>query len=104
MVGNKRILRQDILRKTEEYIARGGQIKKLRSGESAERADRPRRKAEFVGTDSSQQSDLTEVILEIDKRKTNFKKPPPVSSKPAPRKKIIYDDFGEPLREIWVEK
>jgi hypothetical protein len=104
LVGNKRILRQDILRKTEEYIARGGQIKKLRSGESAERADGPRRKAEFVGTDSSQQSDLKEVILEIDKRKTNFKKPPRVSSKSAPRKKIIYDDFGEPLREIWVEK
>ena len=104
MVGNKRILRQDIIRKTAEYIARGGQIRKFRAGESAERADGPRRKAEFVGTDSSEQNDLTEVILEIDKRKTNFKKPPPVCSKSAPRKRIIYDDFGEPLREVWVQK
>ena len=48
MVGNKRILRRDILRKTEEYIARGGQIKKLRSGESAERAEAPLTAAAIV--------------------------------------------------------
>ena len=23
---------------------------------------------------------------------------------PAPRRKVIYDDFGEPLRKVWVEE
>ena len=104
MVGSKRILRQDILRKTEEYLSRGGEIKKYRAGESAARADIPRKKAEFVGPSLSYQNDLNEVILAIDKRRTNLRNAPSVPSRSTPRKKVIYDDFGEPLREVWIEK
>ena len=104
MVGSKRILRQDILRKTEEYLSRGGEIKKYRAGESAERADIPRKKAEFVGLKLSNQSDLNEVILAIDERKANLRNPPSVLPRSTSRKKVIYDDFGEPLREVWIEK
>lgn len=104
MVGSKRILRQDILRKTEEYLSRGGEIKKYRAGESAERADIPRKKAKFVGLGLSYQNDLSEVILAIDERKANLRNPPSVLPRSAPRKKVIYDDFGEPLREVWIEK
>ena len=104
MVGSKRILRQDILRKTEEYLSRGGEIKKYRAGESAERADIPRKKAEFVGLKLSNQSDLNEVILAIDERKANLRNSPSVLPRSTTRKKDIYDDFGEPLREVWIEK
>jgi hypothetical protein len=104
LVGSKRILRQDILRKTEEYLSRGGEIKKYRAGESAERADIPRKKAEFVGLKLSNQSDLNEVILAIDERKANLRNSPSVLPRSTPRKKVIYDDFGEPLREVWIEK
>ena len=103
MVGSKRMLRQDILRKTEEYLSRGGKIKKYRAGESAERADKLRKKAEFVGLGLSYQNDLNEVILAIDKRKSNLRNPPSVVPRSTPRKKVIYDDFGEPLREVWIE-
>jgi len=104
LVGSKRNLREDILRKTEEYLSRGGKIKKYRAGESAERKDVPRRKAEFVGSDSLHQNDLTETVLTIDKRKENLRNLPSAPSTSIPRKKIIYDDFGEPLREVWIEK
>ena len=103
MVGSKRMLRQDILRKTEEYLSRGGEIKKYRAGESAERADILRKKAEFVGLGLSYQNDLKEVILAIDMRKSNLRNPPSVLPRSTPRKKVIYDDFGEPLREVWIE-
>ena len=103
MVGSKRMLRQDILRKTEEYLSRGGEIKKYRAGESAERADIPRKKAAFVNLGLSYQNDLKEVILAIDMRKSNLRNPLSVLPRSTPRKKVIYDDFGEPLREVWIE-
>jgi hypothetical protein len=44
---------------------------------------------------------INDVVLALDRRKT--KKAPSKATKASKRpiKKIIYDDFGEPIREIW---
>jgi hypothetical protein len=46
---------------------------------------------------------INDVISALDRRKN--KKPLLNSSKPInrPKKKIIYDDFGEPIREVWSD-
>jgi hypothetical protein len=49
---------------------------------------------------------VSDVLKAIDERKESKKKSPskPASArKKSPRKKVIYDDFGEPLRVVWEE-
>ena len=45
---SKNSIRRDIVRKTEEFLSRGGEIKQHVAGESAELADQPRSRAVFV--------------------------------------------------------
>ena len=50
---------------------------------------------------------VPEVVAAIEaRRKEQMKrKPAPKRSRlPRPRRKVIYDDFGEPLRRVWIEE
>lgn len=49
---------------------------------------------------------LNDVVKDIEaRRKTRGKPAPSKKTRPAqPKKKIIYDDFGEPLRYTWVDE
>lgn len=101
---SKKSIRGDIQRKTEEFLSRGGEIKKHERGETGEPADKPRAKSVFVSNQPRQtRTYINDVVSAIDNRK---KKPAKSVAKPAikrRRKKVIYDDFGEPLREVWTE-
>jgi hypothetical protein len=101
---SKKSIRGDIQRKTEEFLSRGGEIKKHERGETGEPADKPRAKSVFVSNQPRQtRTYINDVVSAIDNRK---KKPAKSAPKPAAkrrRKKVIYDDFGEPLREVWTE-
>jgi hypothetical protein len=49
---------------------------------------------------------VPEVVAAIEQRRRALLKrnPGPKSKRrPQPRRKILYDDFGEPLRRVWVE-
>jgi hypothetical protein len=101
---SKKSIRGDIQRKTEEFLSRGGEIKKHERGATGEPADKPRAKSVFVSNQPRQtRTYINDVVSAIDNRK---KKPAKSAPKPAAkrrRKKVIYDDFGEPLREVWTE-
>ena len=101
---SKNRIRDDIQRKTEEFLSGGGEIKKHDRGETGEPADKPRAKSVFVSSQPRQtRTYINDVVSALDNRK---KKPArPVAKTPAKRarKKVIYDDFGEPLREVWTE-
>ena len=103
LTNSKSFLRKDIVRKTEEYLSRGGEITKHHAGESAERGDVPREKPAFVRNEASAtKTYLKDLVAAIDDRKGKTKTLPNVQLR-RPKKKIIYDDFGEPLREVWTE-
>ncbi len=104
---SKNKIRGDIQRATEEFLSRGGQIKTHERGETGEPADKPRSKSVFVSTQPRQtRTYINDVVSALDSRK---KKNTKTAAKPASkspkraRKKVIYDDFGEPLREVWTE-
>lgn len=96
-------MRGDIQRKTEEFLSRGGEIKKHERGETGEPADKPRAKSVFVSSQPRQtRTYINDVVSALDSRKKKPARPAPKPAKRA-RKKVIYDDFGEPLREVWAE-
>ena len=47
---------------------------------------------------------VNDMVAKIDERKRKGIKKPPAKVTKRPKKKIIYDDFGEPLREVWVDE
>ncbi len=50
---------------------------------------------------------VPEVVAAIEERRRAQLKRTPSRKRsrlPSPRRKIIYDDFGEPLRKVWVEE
>lgn len=101
---SKQSLRRELRRKTEEFLSRGGEIKKHSAGETGEPADKPRSKAVFVSGEPRQsRTYVNDVVSALDSRKKKKKSHAIKKVTKRPSKKIIYDDFGEPLREVWVE-
>ena len=101
---SKNSLRNELRRKTAEFISQGGEITPHSAGETGESIDKPRTRSAFVTAEPRQtRTYINDVISALDWRKN--KKPLLNSSKPInrPKKKIIYDDFGEPIREVWSD-
>ena len=98
---SKNSLRRELRKKTEEFLDKGGEIKKCQLGETGEPADQPRAKSVFVSPSPiKNRTYVNDMVAKIDERKR--KKPAKKRSSKTtkkPIKKVIYDDFGEPLRE-----
>ena len=102
---SKKSLRRELREKTEEYLGKGGEIKQCHQGETGEPADQPRKKSVFVSPSPIKtRTYVNDVVAKIDERKRKGVKKTPTKIVKRPKKKIIYDDFGEPLREVWVDE
>lgn len=102
---SKKALRKELRNKTEDFLSKGGEIQRCEPGETGEPYDKPRSKSVFLSPPAVKtRTYLNDVVSKLDSRKKKNKQSA-VSKKPAlrPKKKIIYDDFGEPLREVWVD-
>lgn len=105
MTSSKQSLRKELRRKTEEFLSRGGEIKQHNAGETGEPADRPRARSAFVTAQPRQtRTYVNEAVSALDNRKKPKKPEAIKKASKRPKKKIIYDDFGEPLREVWSEE
>lgn len=105
---SKADLRRDLLSETERFLRKGGEVTQVPQGLSGKNPGDPPILANrrlFIEP-KTQRTLVPEVIAAIEQRR----KQRPVrkatrkrSRLPKPRRKIIYDDFGEPLRKVWVE-
>ena len=96
-----------IRRRTEEFLARGGRIREVPPGTSGLREGQPVPAFRtFSPATLSRRTPLTEVVASIEARKKSRKnrhaRGPARST--GPRRKLIRDDFGEPLRWVWVDE
>ncbi|MGB0458560.1 MAG: hypothetical protein ACPH7H_00105 [Porticoccaceae bacterium] len=102
---SKNSLRRELRKKTEEFLGNGGEIKKCQQGETGEPADQPRARSVFVSPSPlKSRTYVNDVVAKIDERKRKSPAKKPAKASKRPRKKVIYDDFGEPLREVWVDE
>ena len=103
---SKQSIRDELRRKTEEFVSRGGEIKQHTPGESGESVSPGKHRAVFVtGEPRQSRTYVNDVVSALDGRKQK-KIVAKTANRPSPRpvKKIIYDDFGEPLREVWSDQ
>jgi hypothetical protein len=101
---NKADLRRELERQMRNYLREGGEVHEIPRGVSGrDPADGPLPPTPLIdGTGREDRTYLVEVIAAIEARR----KPAAPVGKTAsrrPRKKLIYDDFGEPLRWMWED-
>lgn len=100
-------MRSEIDRQISDYLRQGGEVSQIDRGVSG-RSDssEPLRPQPFVASGSkAERTYLNHVVAALDERRRRQSrtqaKPGKVISKP--RKEMVYDDFGEPLRWRWID-
>ena len=102
---SKQDLRRRLTQQTAKFLSSGGSIQELERGESAyERNEIPPPAPLFTDAKVAR-TPLTDVVAALDARRAPKRQQRKVSrrSTPRQRKQVVYDDFGEPLRVVWVE-
>lgn len=101
----KKDIRKSLTDDIEDFLKNGGAVNTFDRGETG--LVNGRYSEQSMSFEKRQErTPVSDVLKAIDQRKESKKKSP---SKPAtprkksPRKKVIYDDFGEPLRVVWEE-
>jgi hypothetical protein len=96
-------------REMERFLNRGGEVERVPTGVSGKDPGDPPlflNRRLFVEPPLPR-TPIPEVVAAIEARRRLKPQRGPVRKKsrlPQPRRKIIYDDFGEPLRKVWVDE
>ncbi len=103
---SKTDLRERLQRQTAAFLSSGGKVQELRTGESAYERNQVPPAAPLFETRRSERTPLTDVITALDARRAAKRSRTKVVRRRTPRKRrqVVYDDFGEPLRVVWVEE
>ena len=101
---SKSEVRDQINSEVEAFLRDGGQVKELARGETGLVNCAYNDRSLGFEKPKEERTPVDHVLQTIDQRRQDKRKPVP--SKPkrrGPRKKVIYDDFGEPVRVIWED-
>lgn len=96
----KREVHQQMQEEISKFLEKGGEVNEFERGESGLINGKLGNRSSGFEQGRQQRTPLSDVLNTVDERKKSATVPP----KPRkPHKKVIYDDFGEPVREVWVE-
>lgn len=100
----KKETRQELESMVEEFIRAKGKIQQVDMGESGLVDGKYNTSHLGFNEPKQDRTPLNHVVAAIQQKKQQ--KSPTSNNKPnkKPRKKIIYDDFGEPLRWVWEDE
>lgn len=98
----RRQLHQELEEQVRQYLDSGGQVNEVPLGMSGRMDANGPLVALFEGNSHEDRTPLPDVVAAIEARKKPASPTKPKKSKP--RKKVILDDFGQPLRWEWVEE
>lgn len=108
-VPTKAELRAALEQETRRYLSKGGKVETVPQGATG--AD-PQKTHGFQANrifnePRGTRTFLPDVVAAIESRRNELKRrrrtEPKRSRLPRERRKTIYDDFGEPIRKVWVE-
>ena len=97
----KHEIREQLEREMKQYLQHGGSVKEVPRGATGLVDGRYGQPISFEKP-KEERTPLSDVLKTIDQRREDRKKSKPIIKTPSgPKKTIIYDDFGEPLRIVW---
>jgi hypothetical protein len=101
-------IRANLEREMTHFLDRGGRVEKIPRGLSGRDDGQPMMSPSrnlFIEP-SVERTPIPEVVAAIEARRKTVSKPSAPAKRsrlPQRRRKTIYDDFGEPLRRVWVD-
>lgn len=98
----KRQIRQQMEDEIGQYLNTGGEVRQFERGESGLINGKLDDRSSGFEQGKKERTPLLDVLNAVDERKKPANQAAPAKAK-RPHKKIIYDDFGEPIREVWVD-
>lgn len=99
-IKTKHQIRQELEEEISAFLSKGGEIKDIERGASGKELGANVNNSIPLNQEKNTRTLLVDEIKALDERK-HAKTASTPAPKHIPRKKIIYDDFGEPLREVW---
>jgi hypothetical protein len=105
---SKEDIRDKLQQETERFLRGGGKVTQVPQGQSGKNPGDPPlflNRRLFIEP-STPRTLVPEVVAAIEARRREKlpRKPQRKRSRlPQPRRKVIYDDFGEPLRKVWID-
>lgn len=93
-------IRAELDRQMEAYLNQGGTVNEVPRGTSGIVDNRNTFAHSGESGPKQERTPLDDVVKTIEARKH----PQQAAKRKRPRKKLITDDFGEPLRWVWVEE
>lgn len=104
---SKADIRNELAQETERFLEQGGLVEEIPTGRSGKNPGDPPlylNRRLFVEP-RTPRTQIPEVIAAIEARRMEKLRRKPQKRRPQrPRRAIIYDDFGEPLRWVWQEE
>ncbi len=100
----KRDLRQELQQAMDQYLEHGGAVNEVERGASGLHGSGYQDYRSGFEKPPEPRTPVDDVLLTIDQRRQENRATPAAKApaKPKkPKKRIIYDDFGEPLRIVW---
>jgi len=100
---SKAQLRRELEQATRRFLRGGGEVEQVPAGVSHwQPGDGPPQQPLFTQPQAPR-TPLHDVVAALEERRRARRERarPSRGRKPQPRQRIIYDDFGEPLRRVW---
>jgi hypothetical protein len=97
-------IRREIEQQMQDYLARGGKVVSVAQGVSGRADALAQNHRPFVEPSREGRTPVSDVVATIEARKKTKPTSTPTNRPNRPRKKMLYDDFGEPLRWIWIDQ
>lgn len=100
--------RAELERAMQQFLSRGGEVRRVPAGASAwDPGARPAPSRPLFSEKKDTRTPLTDVVARLEARREAMKAKRRRVQKPRAqraRRRVIYDDFGEPLRHVWVDE
>jgi len=99
-IKTKREIRQELDDEIASFLSHGGEIKDVERGASGKEHGANLNHNIPLNQEKQTRTLLLDEVKALDERKQSKTKPGNATPH-RPKKRVIYDDFGEPLREVW---
>lgn len=94
-------IRAELKAQVDAFVRSGGEVKQIPRGQSGVVHGQLIRPVFHDGKPKETRTPCDTVLKTIDARRISKEKTGLLKKLRKPQRKVIYDDFGEPLREVW---
>ncbi len=94
-------IRNDIADDINQFLSKGGAVEDIPSGVSGNEKNMNLFSQSTQFGPKQERTPVTDVVKELEARKKA--KSTPQRTQKGPRKRLMTDDFGEPIRWVWEE-